>query len=103
MCVYSPYVCCIVLTCNMDFPWKNFLNEDQAVLVESVHIQVIVASTLFPWHPGTGTDVPPFKLKVFRVVWDCLHRCWAEGIFLPALAHRFWKLTLQVRNSCNCS
>ena len=44
----------------------------------------------------TRQSVPPFKLEVFCVLWECLHKCWADEVFLPALVHRFWKLTLQV-------
>lgn len=28
--------------------------------------------------------------------WSCLQRCWSEQMFLPSLAHRLWRLTLQV-------
>lgn len=50
---------------------------------------------------STPQTVPPFKLDLFRVLWSCLHRCWSEEVFLPALVHRFWKLTLQVRICCD--
>lgn len=28
--------------------------------------------------------------------WSSLQRCWSEQMFLPSLAHRLWRLTLQV-------
>ncbi|XP_023689498.1 conserved oligomeric Golgi complex subunit 2 isoform X1 [Paramormyrops kingsleyae] len=37
-----------------------------------------------------------FRLHVSHMLWTCLLRCWAEGVYLPQLAHRFWKLTLQL-------
>lgn len=29
-------------------------------------------------------------------VWAAISSCWSAEIFIPDLAHRFWKLTLQV-------
>ncbi|XP_017319955.1 conserved oligomeric Golgi complex subunit 2 [Ictalurus punctatus] len=37
-----------------------------------------------------------YRLQVTEVLWSCVCRCWAERIYLPPLAHRFWKLTLQL-------
>ncbi|KAJ8284507.1 hypothetical protein COCON_G00033570 [Conger conger] len=37
-----------------------------------------------------------YRLLVTHVLWGCLLRCWEEWIYLPLLAHRFWKLTLQL-------
>ncbi|XP_035262582.1 conserved oligomeric Golgi complex subunit 2 [Anguilla anguilla] len=37
-----------------------------------------------------------YRLLVSHVLWGCLPRCWEERVYLPLLAHRFWKLTLQL-------
>ncbi|XP_030603882.1 conserved oligomeric Golgi complex subunit 2 [Archocentrus centrarchus] len=37
-----------------------------------------------------------YHLQVSEVLWSCLVRCWSEGVYLSPLAHRFWKLTLQL-------
>lgn len=37
-----------------------------------------------------------YHLQVTEVLWSCLCRCWAEQVYLTPLAHRFWKLTLQL-------
>ncbi|KAI5617461.1 conserved oligomeric Golgi complex subunit 2 [Silurus asotus] len=37
-----------------------------------------------------------YRLQVTEVLCSCVCRCWAERIYLPPLAHRFWKLTLQL-------
>ncbi|KAF3708114.1 Conserved oligomeric Golgi complex subunit 2 [Channa argus] len=37
-----------------------------------------------------------FNLQVSEVLWSCLMRCWSEKVYLSPLAHRFWKLTLQL-------
>ncbi|KAK6301632.1 conserved oligomeric Golgi complex subunit 2 isoform X1 [Coregonus clupeaformis] len=37
-----------------------------------------------------------YHLLVSQVLWNSLVRCWAEKVYLPPLAHRFWKLTLQL-------
>ncbi|CAB1313258.1 unnamed protein product [Coregonus sp. 'balchen'] len=37
-----------------------------------------------------------YHLLVSQMLWNSLVRCWAEKVYLPPLAHRFWKLTLQL-------
>ncbi|XP_053567151.1 conserved oligomeric Golgi complex subunit 2 [Bombina bombina] len=37
-----------------------------------------------------------FCLQASHTLWTCLTACWSDQIFLPLLAHRFWKLTLQM-------
>uniref|UniRef100_A0A3B4F576 Conserved oligomeric Golgi complex subunit 2 n=1 Tax=Pundamilia nyererei TaxID=303518 RepID=A0A3B4F576_9CICH len=37
-----------------------------------------------------------YHLQVSQVLWSCLVRCWSDNVYLSPLAHRFWKLTLQL-------
>ncbi|XP_034040757.1 conserved oligomeric Golgi complex subunit 2 [Thalassophryne amazonica] len=37
-----------------------------------------------------------YHLQVSEVLWSCLLKCWSDKIYLSPLAHRFWKLTLQL-------
>lgn len=37
-----------------------------------------------------------FHLQVSEVLWSSLLRCWSYKVYLSPLAHRFWKLTLQL-------
>uniref|UniRef100_A0A8C5QD56 Conserved oligomeric Golgi complex subunit 2 n=1 Tax=Leptobrachium leishanense TaxID=445787 RepID=A0A8C5QD56_9ANUR len=37
-----------------------------------------------------------YCLRASHTLSSCLAACWSEQIFLPLLAHRFWKLTLQL-------
>lgn len=37
-----------------------------------------------------------YHLQVSVVLWSCLLRCWSDKVYLSPLAHRFWKLTLQL-------
>ena len=30
------------------------------------------------------------------MLWSCLMKCWSDKVYLSPLAHRFWKLTLQL-------
>ncbi|KAG8213973.1 oligomeric golgi complex component, COG2-domain-containing protein [Butyriboletus roseoflavus] len=39
---------------------------------------------------------PVFLTPQAESVWSALGSCWSAEIFIPALAHRFWKLTLQL-------
>lgn len=37
-----------------------------------------------------------WKLLATETVWKSLNKCWEEGIFLRSIAHKFWKLSLQI-------
>lgn len=37
-----------------------------------------------------------YHLQVSEVLWSCLVRCWSDKVYLSLLAHRYWKLTLQL-------
>ncbi|XP_063773650.1 conserved oligomeric Golgi complex subunit 2 isoform X2 [Pseudophryne corroboree] len=37
-----------------------------------------------------------YCLRASHILWTCLNACWSDQIFLLPLAHRFWKLTLQL-------
>nr|XP_020454095.1 conserved oligomeric Golgi complex subunit 2 isoform X1 [Monopterus albus] len=41
-------------------------------------------------------DGSAYHLRVTEVLWSCLVRCWSDKVYLSPLAHRFWKLTLQL-------
>lgn len=47
-----------------------------------------------------GLDAAPagsaYHLQVSEVLWSCLMKCWSDKVYLSPLAHRFWKLTLQL-------
>lgn len=42
-------------------------------------------------------DSSSYKLELFVTLEQCMKKCWSDEIFIPALLHRFWKLTLQVQ------
>ncbi|XP_021198347.3 conserved oligomeric Golgi complex subunit 2 [Helicoverpa armigera] len=37
-----------------------------------------------------------FVLRETHKCWNAVHECWTEGVYIEALAHKFWKLTLQM-------
>ncbi|XP_019612931.2 conserved oligomeric Golgi complex subunit 2 isoform X2 [Rhinolophus sinicus] len=37
-----------------------------------------------------------FCLLASQRTWSSLQRCWSDAMFLPSLAHRLWRLTLQI-------
>lgn len=41
-------------------------------------------------------DSEQFMTCAVSVLWWCVQRCWQDCVFLQALCHRFWKLTLQL-------
>ncbi|XP_065763463.1 conserved oligomeric Golgi complex subunit 2-like isoform X2 [Muntiacus reevesi] len=44
-------------------------------------------------HQGTGSS---HRLLASHRTWSRLQRCWSDKMFLPLLAHRLWRLTLQI-------
>ncbi|XP_077585572.1 conserved oligomeric Golgi complex subunit 2 isoform X1 [Stigmatopora nigra] len=47
-----------------------------------------------------GLDATPagstYHLQASLSLHSCVGRCWSDKVYLPPLAHRFWKLTLQL-------
>lgn len=37
-----------------------------------------------------------FVLRETQTCWSAIEECWSEGIFIETLAHKFWKLTMQM-------
>lgn len=37
-----------------------------------------------------------FLLKETNCCWKSLQSCWEHGVYIEALTHKFWKLTLQL-------
>ncbi|CAK8692589.1 unnamed protein product [Clavelina lepadiformis] len=49
-----------------------------------------------PAEKNDGSSHCEFRLNSTVVLWQCIKMCWKEDVFLQALIHRFWKLTLQL-------
>ncbi|KAF9419316.1 hypothetical protein HW555_004080 [Spodoptera exigua] len=37
-----------------------------------------------------------FVLRETQKCWNAIQECWSDGVYIEALAHKFWKLTLQL-------
>ncbi len=67
--------------------------QDIAGTLEScLTLPMVLAAT----SPESARPHPPYELELFGVLEQCIEQCWSDAIFIPALVHRFWKLTLQV-------
>jgi conserved oligomeric Golgi complex subunit 2 len=42
------------------------------------------------------TDISPFAMSSSAAVWSAIATCWDRNVYVPQLAHRFWKLMLQI-------
>ncbi|KAN0091182.1 COG (conserved oligomeric Golgi) complex component, COG2 domain containing protein [Tylopilus felleus] len=65
--------------------WKDIVGK----LEDSLHITVIGPN---PVHVGHSVFLTPQA----ESVWVAISSCWSAEIFIPDLAHRFWRLTLQL-------
>lgn len=45
---------------------------------------------------GSAASTAPWTLPQSGATWDAFQRCWAPEIFIPELAHRFLRLSLQI-------
>jgi hypothetical protein len=41
-------------------------------------------------------DIGPFSMSSSAAVWSAMTTCWDRNVYVPQLAHRFWKLMLQI-------
>lgn len=41
-------------------------------------------------------EISPFAMSSSVAVWTAITTCWDRNIYVPQLAHRFWKLMLQI-------
>ncbi|KAH9001596.1 COG complex component, partial [Lactarius akahatsu] len=41
-------------------------------------------------------EITPFVMSSTAAVWSAMATCWDRNVFVPQLAHRFWKLMLQI-------
>lgn len=46
--------------------------------------------------PNPDSSSSPLRLGVSAMLLNCIEACWHKKVFILALAHRFWKLTLQL-------
>lgn len=40
-------------------------------------------------------EITPFTMSSSAAVWSAITTCWDRNVYVPQLAHRFWKLMLQ--------
>src|SRR5260370_36858791 len=41
-------------------------------------------------------EISPFSMSSSAAVWLAVTTCWDRNVYVPQLAHRFWKLMLQI-------
>ena len=65
-----------------------------------ISLSLSLSLSLCIFYPAGSDEDQLFSLRVFSVLSSSLSHCWCDGVFLPVLTHRFWKLTLQVNLFC---
>ncbi|KAF6027504.1 COG2 [Bugula neritina] len=78
--------------------YGKFINKWSLPVYFQIRLQDIAGTMekcfLTPWTANTENSV--YSLSLSHTVQSCIEKCWRKGVFLPSLAHRFWKLTLQI-------
>lgn len=64
--------------------WKEIVSTFESALSQPASVT----------SPTTKSTV--FALSQSAATWDAFSSCWSTDIYLPELAHRFWRLSLQI-------
>lgn len=78
---------------------QSFLQLWNLPVYFQIRFQEIAGSletVLFQWPKNLKSTSEQFHLSPTAAAWTAAQMCWNPKIFLFRLAHRFWKLTLQV-------
>ena len=70
--------------------WKDIVTKVEDAL-ESRSLSTSVSKG-----NSEGSNEVEFMMAQSLAVWKAINRCWSAEVFIPDLAHRFWRLTLQV-------
>ncbi|KAI0288526.1 oligomeric golgi complex component, COG2-domain-containing protein [Russula brevipes] len=55
-----------------------------------------IVTKLEPESSLKKAEISPFAMSSSAAVWSAMKTCWDRNVYVPQLAHRFWKLTLQI-------
>ncbi|XP_033125894.1 conserved oligomeric Golgi complex subunit 2-like [Anneissia japonica] len=82
--------------------YNTFMSKWSLPVYFQIRFQEIAGSVemalMAPFNASTGESC--FKLAAFDAIWHALQCCWQDQVYLTPLAHRFWKLTLQIILRC---
>lgn len=70
-------------------PGRNEFSTTNTILCLHFTLLTLACVSLYP----AGSK---YHLQVSETLWSCLVRCWSDKVYLSPLAHRLWKLTLQL-------
>ncbi|XP_013182999.2 conserved oligomeric Golgi complex subunit 2 [Amyelois transitella] len=77
--------------------YKSFLRRWNLPVYFQIRFQEIAGKYEVSLHNNpTIENSNSFILKETQACWRALQECWAEGVYIDALAHKFWKLSLQL-------
>ncbi|XP_062503035.1 conserved oligomeric Golgi complex subunit 2-like isoform X2 [Corticium candelabrum] len=76
--------------------YKTFMNKWSLPVYFQIRFQEIASQFESILESPFSVASDDFLLQVTSVLWRCLHSCWSDDVFLTSLAHRFWKLSIQL-------
>ncbi|KAG7298108.1 hypothetical protein JYU34_018877 [Plutella xylostella] len=78
--------------------YKSFQKRWNLPVYFQIRFQEIAGSfeATLQTNPTTGSTNLDFILKETEACWRAMEECWSQGIYIEAIAHKFWKLTLQL-------
>ncbi|XP_061405710.1 conserved oligomeric Golgi complex subunit 2 [Lethenteron reissneri] len=78
--------------------YESFSNKWSLSVFFQIRFKELVENLESALHSGLqpAPADSEFRLHATHGLWMSLQRCWADPVYLPPLAHRFWKVTLQM-------
>jgi len=77
--------------------YKTFMARWSLPIYFQIRVQEVAGSLEHQLlTPFTECNNSEFILPTTTMALLCVRRCWDEEVIIPALVHRFWKLTLQI-------
>ncbi|KAK9498617.1 hypothetical protein O3M35_003210 [Rhynocoris fuscipes] len=77
--------------------FTNFMERWNLPVYFQIRFQEIVRTIeMANVNENYKSDSKDWKLIASETTWNCLNRCWDQGIYLIPIAHKFWKLSLQI-------
>ncbi|XP_075226990.1 conserved oligomeric Golgi complex subunit 2 [Lycorma delicatula] len=77
--------------------YSNFLQRWNLPVYFQIRFQEIAGELEMAMNePKIEPAADSWQLNVTNTAWKCLLRCWADKFYLQQLAHRFYKLNLQI-------
>ncbi|TFK54447.1 COG complex component [Heliocybe sulcata] len=83
--LFTSFERCWQLPVYYQLRWKEII----------AHLEDVLSSTRIEPSPNRS-EAQPFVTTQAKAIWVSIETCWSDQVYIPELAHRFWRFTLQL-------